>query len=173
MLIIKNARVIDPASGFDEKAHILADAGKVVSILPACENSIERMDEESLIQEKEAQVIDAEGLIAAPGLIDVHVHFRDPGQTEKEDIMTGAAAAAAGGYTTVICMANTVPPIDTPERLAANLEKGSQTGIHVLQASTITKGMAGEELADLAALKEAGAACFTPSLVIFITSILL
>ena len=161
MLIIKNARVIDPASGFDEKAHILADAGKVVSILLACENSIERMDEASLIQEKEAQVIDAEGLIAAPGLIDVHVHFRDPGQTEKEDIMTGAAAAAAGGYTTVICMANTVPPIDTPERLAANLEKGSQTGIHVLQASTITKGMAGEELADLAALKEAGAACFT------------
>ena len=156
MLIIKNARVIDPASGYDRKSHICIADEQIVTILPA-EDALSA----GSIPEEEPVIIDAEGLIAAPGLIDVHVHFRDPGQTEKEDIMTGAEAAAAGGYTTVICMANTMPPVDTPERVAANLEKGKKTGIHVLQAATITKGMAGEELADLAALKAAGAACFT------------
>ena len=156
MLIIKNARVIDPASGFDQKSHICITDDRITAILPA-----DAALAAGSIPEEDPVIIDAEGLIAAPGLIDVHVHFRDPGQTEKEDIMTGAAAAAAGGYTTVICMANTAPPIDSPELLSANLEKGKQTGIHVLQAATITKGMAGSELADLDALKEAGAACFT------------
>ena len=156
MLIIKNARVIDPASGYDRKSHICIADAQIVSILPA-----DAALAAGSIPEEDPVIIDADGLIAAPGLIDVHVHFRDPGQTEKEDIQTGAAAAKAGGYTTVICMANTAPPIDSPALLAANLEKGNQTGIHVLQAATITKGMAGSELADLDALKEAGAACFT------------
>jgi len=156
MLIIKNARVIDPASGYDRKSHICIADAQIVSIMPA-----DTALSAGSIPEEDPVIIDAEGLIAAPGLIDVHVHFRDPGQTEKEDILTGASAAKAGGYTTVICMANTAPPIDSPALLAANLEKGKQTGIHVLQAATITKGMEGSELADLDALKEAGAACFT------------
>ena len=79
-----------------------------------------------------AQIIDAEGMIVAPGLVDVHVHFRDPGLTYKEDIRTGAKAAAKGGFTTVVCMANTKPIVDNKETLAYVLEEGKKTGIHVL-----------------------------------------
>ena len=97
----------------------------------------------------------------APGLVDVHVHFRDPGFTYKEDIDTGAAAAAAGGYTTVVMMANTNPVIDNTETLHDVLEKGAGTGIHVESCSSVTKGLQGKELTDMAALRKAGAAGFT------------
>ncbi|MBR3308218.1 MAG: dihydroorotase [Lachnospiraceae bacterium] len=107
------------------------------------------------------EVIDGRGLMAAPGFVDVHVHFRDPGQTHKEDIFTGAKAAAKGGVTTVVLMANTVPAVDNEETLAYVLEKGRQTGINVLSCTTVTKGMKGEELCDLEGLKAAGAAGFT------------
>lgn len=106
-------------------------------------------------------MIDASGLIVAPGLIDVHVHFRDPGLTYKEDIETGAAAAKAGGFTTVVMMGNTKPVIDNEETLRYVLEKGEQTGIHVLSAANITKGMKGKELTDMEALRAQGAAGFT------------
>lgn len=106
-------------------------------------------------------MIDASGLIVAPGLIDVHVHFRDPGLTYKEDIETGAAAAKAGGFTTVVMMGNTKPVIDNEEMLRYVLEKGEQTGIHVLSAANITKGMKGKELTDMEALRAQGAAGFT------------
>ena len=86
------------------------------------------------------RIIEAEGKIVAPGLIDVHVHFRDPGLTYKEDIESGAKAAAAGGFTTVVCMANTKPPVDNADTLSYVLEKGKKTGIHVLSVAAVTKG---------------------------------
>ena len=86
-----------------------------------------------------AEVINAEGLIVAPGLMDTHVHFRDPGFTYKEDIITGAAAAAKGGFTSVVCMANTKPAVDNIETLEYIQKKGETTGIHVLQTESITK----------------------------------
>ena len=100
MLLIKNGRVVDPKSGFDQVADVLVDGKKVVKIADA-------------IEEAGAEVIDATGLVVAPGLVDIHVHFREPGQTHKEDIHTGALAAAAGGFTSVVMMANTNPTILT------------------------------------------------------------
>lgn len=152
MMLIKNGRVIDPESRFDGLADILVEDGKVKKILPAG-------------QEEECggagEVIDAGGLIVAPGLVDVHVHFRDPGLTYKEDILTGAGAARAGGFTTVVLMANTRPVVDSVETLRYVLEKGKETGIHVLSAAAVSKGFKGEELTDMEALAAAGAAGFT------------
>lgn len=107
------------------------------------------------------RVIDANGYVVAPGLVDVHVHFRDPGLTYKEDIATGARAAAAGGFTTVVCMANTKPPVDNVETLGYIIEEGRKTGIHVLADATVTMGMKGQMLTDMETLKAAGAAGFT------------
>ena len=100
-------------------------------------------------------------LVTAPGLVDVHVHFRDPGLTYKEDIHTGAAAAAKGGFTTVVCMANTKPLVDNEETLRYVLEEGKKTGIHVLSCAAVSKGFKGEELTDMEGLLAAGAAGFT------------
>ena len=97
----------------------------------------------------------------APGLVDVHVHFRDPGLTYKEDIQTGAKASAAGGFTTVVCMANTKPPVDNVETLQHVIAEGKKTGIHVLADATVSVGMKGETLVDMDALRAAGAAGFT------------
>lgn len=149
MLRIKGARVLCPDSGLDQVMDILLEGGKVA----AMGNGLPEQEGET--------VIDARGLCAAPGLIDVHVHFRDPGQTHKETIQTGAEAAKKGGFTTVITMANTKPPVDNVETLRYVLEEGKKTGIHVLPAACITKGMAGKELTDLEALCQAGAAGFT------------
>ena len=148
MLLIKNSRIIDPVTETDKIADILIDGGIIVKI---GEN----------LSTDNAEVIDASGLVAAPGLIDTHVHFRDPGFTYKEDIETGAAAAARGGFTTVICMANTKPTADNTETLRYIIEKGEKTGIRVMQAAAVTKGLKGSELTDMAELKAAGAAGFT------------
>lgn len=107
------------------------------------------------------QIINAEGMIAAPGLVDAHVHFRDPGFTEKEDIDTGAGAAAAGGVTTVVLMANTRPCVDNRETLDYVLEKGRHTPIHVETCANVTMGMKGEKLTDMEGLAAAGAVGFT------------
>ena len=149
MLRIKGARVLCPDSGLDQVMDILLEEGKVA----AMGNGLPEQEGET--------VIDARGLCVAPGLIDVHVHFRDPGQTHKETIQTGAEAAKKGGFTTVITMANTKPPVDNVETLQYVLEEGKKSGIHVLPAACITKGMAGKELTDLEALCQAGAAGFT------------
>ena len=107
------------------------------------------------------EILDAAGLVLAPGLVDIHVHFRDPGFTYKEDIESGARAAARGGFTTVVCMANTKPPVDNPETLRQVLEKGAGTGIHVKTCACVTKGMQGKELTDMEELRSLGAAGFT------------
>ena len=156
-MIIKNGRVFYPKSGFEGIADIIIKDGKIKKILKKAEAS----EVQEALPETGEEVIDASGLIVAPGLIDVHVHFRDPGLTYKEDIETGAAAAKAGGFTTVVMMGNTKPVIDNEETLRYVLEKGEQTGIHVLSAANITKGMKGKELTDMEALRAQGAAGFT------------
>ena len=159
MIYIKNARIVDPVTGMDEIGDValvdnfVAGAGKNLDI----EDIKARYD----VDGNDIQTIDATGLVVAPGLVDTHVHFRDPGFTYKEDIDTGAAAAARGGFTTVVCMANTKPVVDNVETLKYIQEKGEKTPIHVLQTATVTKGMAGKELVDMEAMEEAGAAGFT------------
>lgn len=149
MILIKDGRVIDPQSGVDEMLDIKIADGKIAGI-----GKYQRSQEYE-------RIIEAAGKIVAPGLVDIHVHFREPGFEYKEDIASGAAAAAAGGYTTVVCMANTNPVVDNPETLAYVLEKGRQTGIHVLSCAAVTKDLAGHELIDFAGLAEAGAVGFT------------
>lgn len=149
MLLIKKGRVIDPANKRDEIADVLIDDGKITAI------------EKEIPATKDMQVIEAKDYIVAPGLIDNHVHFRDPGLTYKEDLETGANAAKAGGFTSVVCMANTSPVVDNVVTLKDILKRSQALPIHVYQCATVTKGMQGKELADLAALKEAGAIGFT------------
>lgn len=107
------------------------------------------------------QVLDASSLVAAPGLVDIHVHFRDPGLTYKEDIHTGAMSAAAGGFTTVVCMANTKPPMDRPALLSEFLARAAAEPVRILQCAAVTAGMQGETLTDFEALAAAGACGFT------------
>jgi dihydroorotase len=145
-LLIKNVRAVDEK--LDTITDILIEDGK-----------ISRMGTD--IVELSDRVVDATGLTAMPGLFDMHVHFRDPGQTYKEDILTGTKAALAGGVTGVLCMPNTKPPVDSPETLAYILNKAKETGVDVRQAVCITKGMAGKELTDFAVLHQAGAAALS------------
>ena len=148
---IVGGRVIDPMKAQVRKADVVLEDGKILQIIPPGKEAPAAEDE----------VIDAHGLLVGPGLVDVHVHFRDPGFPEKEDIHSGAEAAKAGGFTTVVCMANTKPVVDNEETLRYCLEKGKKTGIRVLQTAAVTKGLAGKELTDMEALAKAGAAGFT------------
>ena len=151
MKLIRNARVISPADGLDAVKDIeIGDDGRITAI-----------EDPGILSCESREVIEAENLVAAPGFVDVHVHFRDPGQTYKEDITTGAAAAAAGGYTTVVCMANTVPPVDCVEVFRELREREEKLPVHVLQTANVTMKMQGKELTDMDALYEAGAAGFT------------
>ena len=159
--IIKNGRVIDPESRFDGRADLWIENGKIQKIVKKDTKSESDEASDAPFIPADAEVLDAEGLIVAPGLVDVHVHFRDPGLTYKEDIETGAAAAKAGGFTTVVCMANTKPVADTPEIVRYILEKGAKTGIHVETCAAVSKGFQGKELTDMESLKEAGAIGFT------------
>ena len=149
MILVKNARVMDPESGFDQVTDILLDGKRI--------RQIGKVDDVSGIE----QVIDASGMIAAPGLIDVHVHFRDPGFTYKEDLQTGSAAAAAGGFTTVVCMANTKPVVDSVDIYKEIEDRCEQLPIKVWQAAAVSKGFEGKELTDMDALYEAGVRGFT------------
>ena len=145
-LYLTNGHVVDSKNGIDEtldiriKNGIIAELGKT---LPIPEN---------------AEVINCHGLTVIPGICDMHVHLRDPGQTHKEDIYTACEAAAAGGVTAVACMPNTSPAIDATETAAYILEKAKTAKARVYPVGAITKGLAGEELTDFAALKEAGCA---------------
>lgn len=147
-MIIKNGFVIDPKTERSEICDIRIQDKKIIEI-GNC----------SVLENEE--IIDASGFIVAPGLIDVHVHFRDPGFTYKEDIHTGAQAAAKGGFTSVICMANTKPPVDSIETLSYVLEQGKKEAIHVLTTAAVTKRLGGKELVDFDTLAKTGACGFT------------
>lgn len=148
LLWIKNGRVIDPATKRDGRGDVFAAGGRIVkSLTPA--------------QKKSARVIDAAGLVVCPGLVDIHVHFREPGQTHKETILTGAQAAAAGGFTTVVCMPNTSPPIDNAGTLQLVLAAAAKAPVRVLTSACITVGMKGEQLAPHGTLKANGAVALT------------
>lgn len=155
MLLIKNGYMLDPKSGYEGEADILIENGKIKKIYRGISCPID----ESLFEHLE--VLDAEGLLIAPGLVDVHVHFRDPGFLYKEDIHTGAQAAAKGGFTTVVLMANTKPVVDNVETLRYVLKKGEETPIHVKTCASISKGLQGKELCDYEDLLAHGALGFT------------
>ena len=144
-LLIKHGRVVDPVSGTVSIQDLYIENGKVVQL-------------EKDIRQEADQVIDADGLVVCPGLVDMHVHLRDPGLTYKEDIFTGTAAAAHGGVTSVACMANTDPVVDTPEQVRYVKDKAAQaSGVHVYPIAAVSMGMRGEEPSDADALKKAGA----------------
>ena len=157
MLLITNAYLLDPSSGKEGYYDILTEQGRIVKIEAGLYDKL-------LIDNKwkeEIQVIDGTGLCAAPGLIDVHVHFRDPGFTYKEDIASGANAAAKGGFTTVVMMANTKPVLDNKETLCEVLDKGNKTGIHIKTCAAVTMGMKGQEMVSMEELHSCGAVGFT------------
>lgn len=143
-MIIKNIRLINPVTKFNDVTDIRVEN----DIITAIEKNIEVNDD---------VVIDGTNLFCAPGLMDVHVHFRDPGFTHKEDIKTGAMAAAAGGFTTIVLMANTKPSVDNIETLRYVIDKGKETDINIFTVANVTKGMKGEELTDFKELKNNGA----------------
>lgn len=148
-LMIRGGRVLDPATGTDKIADIYIEDGVVKEI-------------GTKLKKKADTLIDASGKYVMPGFIDLHVHLRDPGQTDKETIETGAAAAAKGGYTTIMAMPNTKPVVDNSDVLSYVLNKGKNvTPVHVYQAGAITVGMAGEKLADLEDLAAHGAIAFS------------
>ena len=158
MIMLKEVRLLDPPTRTDAVKDILIAERRVIKIG-------EKLDLDArLIAEAKGEVlniIDCSGLCAAPGLVDGHVHFRDPGFTYKEDIETGARAAAAGGYTSVVCMANTKPAVDSEETIVGVIRKGRTTPIHVYSCAAVTKSLKGEELVDMKLMKECGAVGFT------------
>jgi len=148
-LWISNARVIDPASKRDATGSVFAVDGKIVTALTA-------------EQKKRAQKIDGRGLVACPGLVDIHVHFREPGQTHKETIETGTHAAAAGGFTTCVCMPNTNPPADNAGIVEYINNSIARTAVvNVLPTGCITVGQKGEGLAPIGSLHRAGCVAIT------------
>ncbi len=154
-MIIKNGTLINPETKEMYPADLILEDGKIYSIDRDCKLS--KATKKSTGEE----VIDAKGLMVAPGLIDTHVHFRDPGFTYKEDIHTGALASAKGGFTSVICMANTNPTIDSVEVLEEVLKKAQKENIHIYQAASVSYGLKGEKLTDMEKLKAHGACGFT------------
>ena len=159
MLYIKNGTIIDPIKGRLYKADLQIKDGRIDGIIERNEN--EAISGQEMAAAGQELVIDATGLMVAPGLADTHVLFRDPGFTYKEDIHTGARAAAKGGFTEIVLMANTKPPVDNPETLSYVLGKGRDTGIHIRSCVNVTLGMAGKELVPMELLAEQGAAGFT------------
>ena len=147
-LLIRRAHLIDLASGVDQIGDVRIEGERVVDIgadLPAMGN----------------QTLDADGLCLAPGLVDMHVHLCDPGPTYKEDIESGCEATAAGGVTSVAAMPNTLPAADSPETIRYILQKSKKAKARVLPVAAVTKGLAGCELTDFRALKQAGAVAFS------------
>ena len=149
-VLIRNGRIIDPANRRDEIGDLLIVDGRIA--------------EQSAIRNPQSahSEIDATGLVVAPGLIDLHVHFREPGQSAKETIATGAKAAAAGGFTSVVCMPNTSPAVDSPSVVTWIKEKAAaESCINIFPTGAITKGIAGEELAPIGSMVKAGIVALT------------
>ncbi len=148
-ILIRGGRVIDPASSLDEKADVLIEDGRIAAVGTDLEAG-------------DARRVDAEGLVVAPGLVDMHVHFREPGQEYKEDIASGSRAAAAGGVTSCACMPNTDPVIDNEALVSRTRQRGEEVGIcRVYPVAAITKGLAGERLTEMKLLERAGAVGFS------------
>jgi dihydroorotase len=146
--IIRNGRLIDPANKRDEVADLVIVDG--------------RISQRSEVRDQKSEEIDARGLVVAPGLIDMHVHLREPGFSHKETIESGARAAAAGGFTTVVCMPNTSPAADNPATIAWIRDRALEKAcVNVLPCSAITKNLAGEELAPIGSLAQAGVVAIT------------
>ena len=150
-LIIRHGCPVDPDITDERPRTVFIRNGRIDRILTEQEESAH-----DLPHGDGARVVDAAGMMLLPGLADAHVHFRDPGFTEKEDMETGAAAAAHGGFTSAVMMGNTNPHPDTPERVAAMADRAGRTGIRLYCCGNITMGMAGRELTDFEALKDAG-----------------
>lgn len=150
MLLIKNGYVIDPQNNLEGKMDILVENGKIKEIASVINQ-----------ENNTCNIIDVVGYIVSSGLVDVHVHFRDPGFTYKEDIFSGAQAALRGGFTSVVLMANTKPAVDNEETLKYIMEKARQTSLKVYTCAAVTKELAGKELVDIKALRQSGAAGFT------------
>ena len=151
-MIIKNGFVVDPALGLSEKMDLAIENGTILKM----EKNIDT-DHVS----NDTEILDATGLVVAPGLIDTHVHFRDPGFTYKEDLHTGALAAAKGGFTSVICMANTSPVVDSLPVLKDLIDREKNEDIRIFQAAAISCSLKGKEAVDMEAMKNAGACGFT------------
>ncbi|MBL4575655.1 MAG: dihydroorotase [Opitutaceae bacterium] len=148
MLWIQNGRIIDPLSNRDESGDLYAIDGRIVDSL-------------SHKQQEEAHIIDAKQAVVCPGLVDIHVHFREPGQTHKETIESGSWSAAAGGFTSVVCMPNTTPPADNPGTIQLIQNAIKKAAIRVYPSGCITIGMKGEKLASTGSMKKAGVVCIT------------
>ena len=154
-LLIKNGRVIDPANGVDKECDVLIVDGKIAEVGQLTQNL-------KLKTQNHLTVIDAAGKLVAPGLIDIHVHFREPGDEEEETIASGSAAAVAAGFTSVVCMPNTNPVIENETDVEYIHRKGRQARkTHVYTMGAITKGRQGVELAEMGFMAEAGAVGFT------------
>jgi dihydroorotase len=148
-ILIKNGRLIDPANGIDKKGDVLIINEKFAEV-------------SKLKKGEDIETIDASGKLVVPGLIDIHVHFREPGDEEEETIASGSAAAVAGGFTSVVCMPNTKPPIENETDVEYIHRKGRQTRkTHVYTMGSITKGREGVELAEMGFMLNAGAVGFT------------
>ena len=138
---LKNVRILDPVRRVDQVGSLFLEDGRMAAALSG----------------EPDQAMDCAGLVAAPGLVDMHVHLRDPGQTHKEDLFTACKAAAAGGVTSLLAMPNTAPPMDSPELVRDLLARAREADATVYTAACVTRGMKGQELTDFAALKAAGA----------------
>ena len=149
-VLIKSGKLINPATNFEGIVDISIEDGLIKEISPSISSDYFEYDD----------IIDAKGMVVSPGLIDIHSHFRDPGFTHKEDLLSGAESAAAGGYTTVILMANTNPKIDSVESLDYVLEKAKDCPINILQEAALTIDFK-DKLVDMDLLHKAGAAGFT------------
>jgi len=148
-ILIKNGRVIDPASNVDGVRDVLIENGRVTAV-------------KSHVTLRRSPAIDAKGMLVLPGLIDMHSHLRDPGRPDKETIFSGTRSAAMGGFTSICCMANTSPVIDTPAAVKYVLSKAAEEGaVNVYPVAAITVGLKGEALAEMGLMREAGAIAFS------------